>query len=227
MKQHKQMAGILLTAVILVLNFTNGNAQSKPLDGSGRVITRSFDFQQFDKVSITDMSGEVEVIIGKPFSISLQADDNFNDLITITEKDSVLKVLFDGNRNNRMYIENTNIKLVITMPEISVLEQYGNSNCNITGVYGRYLRVKNRGNGNLSVNGYVDELDIIKRDNGNVDAGNLETSKAMVEASGNGNVWINTDQVFEAHTSGNGFVKNKGNGKPSSNSSSSGNSSIQ
>lgn len=227
MKQYKQMATLLLTAVISMVNFMTSSAQSKPLNGSGRIISRNFDFNQFDKLCITDMSGEVEVMIGKSFSIKLQADDNFNDRISLTEKDGVLQVFFDGNRNNRMYIENTNIRLVITMPEISVLEQYGNSNCSISGIHGRYLRIKNRGNGNITATGYVDELDIIKRDNGNVDAGSLETGKAIVEASGNGNVWINTNNVFQAHTHGNGIVKNRGKGKPSSNSSASGNSSIQ
>jgi hypothetical protein len=44
-------------------------AQRGPLRGTGKLLTKTFDFQDFDKVSLEDLDGNVEVEIGKPFSI--------------------------------------------------------------------------------------------------------------------------------------------------------------
>lgn len=227
MKQFKQGSAMLLAIIMFTTNSFRSIAQSKPLNGSGKLVVSNFDYHDFDMLLFSDMNGEIEVVVGKPFSITLLADDNLNDQIMVSEKQGQLCVVFEGNKNNRLYIENTNIKLLITMPEVSVVEQYGNSNCTITGINERYLRIQNRGNGNISAGGAVDNLDIIKRDNGNIDASMLETKNAIVKSSGNGNVYINTVNSFEAHVSGNGIIRNRGSGKSSSNSSATGNSSIQ
>ncbi len=227
MKQFKKITALCFTVLLIATYSCKVHAQGKPLNGSGKIITSTYAYHNFDKLLFSDMSGEIEVVVGKPFSITMHADDNFNNQIGVVEKEGVLCFVFEGNKNNRLYIENTNIKILITMPELSVVEQYGNSNCNITGIVGRYLRLQNRGNGNISAIGSVDELDIIKRDNGNIEAGMLEAKNVNVEASGNGNVYINTNNQFEAHASGNGFVKNKGIGRSSANSSATGNSKIQ
>lgn len=213
-------------AVLFLLIALGGFAQNKPLKGSGKTVTQTFAFNKFDKIDFNDLDGKIEIEVGKPFSISVTIDDNLQPLLSVTENDEVLKLSLKGNRNNRMYIEKTSIVIKISMPVISVLLHKGNTALNITGIAGRNLRIENFGNGNIVAKGSIDELEIICRSNGTVRAEALSAKKIHARVSGNGNVYINTDNTFAGKVSGNGNIINKGTGKEDAGSSSSGNGKI-
>lgn len=82
------------------------------LKGSGKTITKSYDYQNFDKVFFNDLDGKIEVEVGKPYSISITIDDNLLNLLTVSEnsKNKTLAVSLKGNNNNKLYIEDTKIK---------------------------------------------------------------------------------------------------------------------
>lgn len=212
---------------LLVLISIQCTAQKSPLKGSGKIVNKTFEYKNFDKVELNNLDGTIELVIGKPFAVSIAIDDNLEPLLSVKENDGKLQIELKGNNNNKMYIEETNIKVSISMPEISVLEHMGNSNLKVTGISGRYFRIKNRGNGNAVISGSIDELDIICRDNGNVNAKDVIAKSVKINRSGNGNVYINTDNTFIANSSGNGNVVNEGIGMADSNSSASVNGEIK
>jgi uncharacterized membrane protein YphA (DoxX/SURF4 family) len=206
-------------ALIVVVIFCFGcNSYSQPLNGSGIIVTKKFSFKNFDKVKIKDVPGKISIEIGKPFSIEAEVDDNLADLLEINEDDGELKLQFAGNRNNKMYIEATNVKIKICMPEASVIKHSANSNLVVNGIVGRYFRIENGQNGNATINGSIDELDISCTGNGLVNAKGMATKKINVTKKGNGNVYINTNDAFSANGNGNGNVINMGNGKAHENS---------
>lgn len=217
----KPVLGIFFLLITL-----GGFAQNRPLKGSGKTVTQTFAFSNFDKIDFNDLDGKIEVEIGKPFSISVTIDDNLQPLLSVSENNGVLKLALKGNRDNRMYIEETNIVVKISMPEISVLEHKGNTTLTIAGIIGRYLRIENFGNGNILAKGSIDELEIICRSNGTVRAEALPAKKINARVSGNGNVFINTVNTFLGKVSGNGNIINRGTGKQDAASSSSGNGKI-
>ncbi|WP_284651442.1 GIN domain-containing protein [Flavobacterium terrisoli] len=215
------MKTILITTAMILSSILS----SAQLKGSGKTIAKTYDFKNFDKVYFENLAGKLEVEIGKPFSVSVTLDDNLIDIFSITENPAEyeLTLSFKDNQNNKKYIENTNCKIKITMPEASVIKNIGNSNLIIKNIIGRYFRIENTGNGDTSISGSIDSLDIIKSGNGNIDSGKLTAKKADIKNTGNGDVIVNATEDLTAILNGNGDVKNIGKAKFDSNSRKTGN----
>ena len=212
----------LIIAIVLTLTSTFANAQLK---GSGKIITKNFDYKNFDKLTLEDLDGKIDVEIGKNWSISVTIDVNLENLLSFSENvsENELKIQFKGNKNNQMYVEDTNFKIKITMPEVSVIRNTGNSDLTVKNVFGRYFRLENTGNGESNISGTIDVLDIVKTGNGDVNAENLVSKKADLKSTGNGNLIANVSEELTAKLTGNGDIINKGKAKFDSNSKKSGN----
>ena len=206
-----------LIIIIAILTTISGytQAQRGPLRGTGKVITKTISFRDFDKINFEDLDGNIEVEIGKPFSVKIDIDENLEPLLytSIEEKEYELTIGLKGNKNNKLYVEDTRIKVKITMPEASVIRHRGNSSLSVTGIIGRYFRLENEGNGNAVLQGMIDDLDIKKNGNGEVKAQKLVAKMAKVKSYGNGNVQVNTQISLTAHGSGNNSVMQFGPGK--------------
>ncbi|NBB23342.1 hypothetical protein GVN20_28585 [Runella sp. CRIBMP] len=190
-------------------------AQRGPLRGTGKVVQKSYNIRDFDKINLEDLDGKIEVEIGKTFSIKIEIDENLESLLHVgkDEKEGVLTIGLQGNASNKLYVEGTRIKVKVTMPEASVIQHRGNSNLHVTGIIGRYFRLENSGNGNAILQGNIDELDIKKDGNGDVNALNLIAKTAKVKSYGNGKVDVHAQISLTAHGSGNGNVGQFGPGK--------------
>ena len=83
----------LILAITLVFASTFAHAQ---LQGTGKTVTKNYDYKNFDKLSFEDLDGSIEVEIGKPWSISITIDDNLERLLTFSENasDKELKIQF-------------------------------------------------------------------------------------------------------------------------------------
>jgi len=201
-------------AVILVMVSLNVTAQNKPLKGSGVLLSQTFNYDNFEKINIRDLHGKIKVELGKPFSVSVTIDDNLNSLLRVSNNNEELKMELEGNENNRMYIEATNINIKISMPALTVLKHFANSDISVVGISGRSIQIKGGGNGEIILQGNVEEMDIEKSGNGDLKAGELLANKVRVQKSGNGDVLINSPNAFVANGSGNGDVVNHNEGRP-------------
>jgi hypothetical protein len=215
------MKTILFTIAFSIVGFL----ASAQLKGSGKTVTKSYPFKNFDKVYFENLDGKLEIEIGKAFSITLTIDDNLENILSINENttEHELTVSFKDNWNNKKYIENTNFRILITMPEASVIKNIGNSNLNIKNVIGRYFRIENSGNGDTKISGTTDSLDIVKSGNGNIASEKLAAKKATVKNTGNGDVIVNVSEAITANLNGNGDIKNIGKAKFDNNSKKTGN----
>lgn len=215
------MKTILIT-IALALTSILASAQ---LRGSGKISTKNYDFKNFDKVYFENLDGKLEVEIGKPFSINVTIDDNLENIFTISENttEHELTISFKDNWNNKKYIEDTNLKIKITMPEASVIKNIGNSDLIVKNVIGSYFRIENTGNGDAKISGTTDSLDIAKSGNGNIDADQLVAQKSKIKNTGNGDVTVNVSQELNATLNGNGDIKNIGKAKFDNNSKKTGN----
>ncbi len=215
-----------LVFVLALLSLTACTAQKSPLKGSGKIINKTFTYKDFDKIELQDLDGKVEIETGKPFSIAVAIDDNLENLLQLSTENGELNIELKGNNNNKLYIEETNIYIKITMPELSAIKHKGNGNVYINNIAGNNFKVKNSGNGNMFLSGSINELDINCTGNGTVNAEKLAAKSVTVKRSSNGNVIMNTDNTFSAISSGNGNIINKGKGIADGNSAAAGNSSI-
>jgi hypothetical protein len=220
------MKKILLLSLLLIVSLHVLKAQKGPLNGSGKIISKIVDYKDFDKIELKYLAGKAEIEVGKPFSISIDIDDNLEKLLSVKANNGKLKIEFEGNENNKMYIENTNVSVRISLPEISVMEHRGNNQLVVNGIIGRYFRLEKTGNGDVQLNGRIDNLDIKKSGNGNITAMNLIAHETAINSSGNGDVTVNAVKVFRANGSGNGDIKNTGAALANTESSKSGNGDI-
>jgi uncharacterized membrane protein YphA (DoxX/SURF4 family) len=219
---------ISLTAMlILVLSSCNTNAQMKPLNGSGKIVNKTYDYKNFDKIEIQDLAGNIIVEVGKPFAVTAAIDDNLAPLLKITENNGELKLQLEGNRSNKLYIEETNINIKICMPSITAALHSANSKLLIEGINSKKFRIKNNENGTAIIKGTVEELEIVCAGNGAVKATEMLAQKIDVTKRGNGNVYLKTNNTFAAKGSGNGDIINEGNGKADAGSSMQGNGDIK
>jgi hypothetical protein len=205
----------ILTIIFCTNLFTNLSAQKGPLVGSGKISTKSFEIENFDKLSIRDFDGSIEVEVGKPFSIKIEIDDNLAPLLSVIQdgENGLLNISLQNNKNGRLYLENTNIKIKVTMPKLIELAHRGNTSITVNGIFGQFFKFNNEGNGNAFLSGNVDELEIKKMGNGEVKANDLKCKKSDVKSYGNGNVLVNALISLSAFGAGNCSIIQFGNGK--------------
>ena len=196
------------------------------LKGSGKPITKTYDYQNFNKVIFDDLDGKLEIEVGKPFSISITIDDNLLYLLNVSENAAVKKltIALKGNNNNKLYIEDIKIKVKITMPFLMEVNNNGNSGLTVTNINAKNFKTGNPVNGSSTLTGIVDNLEVINSGNGILSAKQLIAKNAKIKATGNANVYLNVTETLTAKTSGNCTVVNSGKAKFNSKSSSSGNS---
>lgn len=202
---------ILMWAMMHCMNI---KAQNGPLFGSGKVVNRSYDFKNFEKLNIKDFDGLINVNIGSTWSINISIDDNLLDRLALENdiKNQTLNLYLKGNENGKLYLENTHIKINITMPKSSYIYHSGNSVLIIKGLEGRSFTFEGKGNGKTSLLGSVDQLNITHSGNGDVDAKNCPSLTADVKKYGNGNIVVNSQLSLTAIGNGNGNVAQVGHG---------------
>ncbi len=205
------MKKIILLLAILITSF----AALSQLRGSGKTITKIFDYQNFNKVNFDDLDGKLEIEVGKPFSISITIDDNLVNLLNLIEnaEDKRLTIALKGNRNNKMYIEDTKIKVLISMPFLDEVSNNGNSCLRVININSKNFKSKNPVNGSTMLSGIVDNLEVKCAGNGNLNAKNLKVTNAKVTCCGNGNAHVTVDKIIEVKKTGNGNIENSGNAK--------------
>ena len=198
------------------------------LRGSGQTVTKTYDYQNFNKVNFDDLDGKLEIEVGKPFGISITIDDNLINLLTLIENsdEKLLTIALKGSRNNKMYIENTKIKVSITVPFLLEVSNNGNSRLVVTNMNSKNFKSINPVNGSTTLSGIVDNLEVICRGNGNFYADKLTTKNAKIICQGNGNAKVNVSDSVTGLASGNGNIQNIGNAQFSSDSKTSGNGSL-
>ncbi len=182
----------LIIATLIFVSF--GYAQRGPLQGSRKIINKTFSFTNFDKVNLRDLDGVAEIEVGKPFGISVAIDDNLAELLAVSADDNTVDISLKGNRNNRMYIENTNIKIKISLPSLVYVLHDGNNRLTINGIAGDYFKIKCIDNGSATLSGTVDKLDIVCTGNGTVNARKLVANNIETTRRGNGNIYTSKDK---------------------------------
>jgi Putative auto-transporter adhesin, head GIN domain len=211
---------------ILIHILSGAAAQRGPLYGSGKVNSKTYEEKGFDKIELMYLPGKAIIEAGKPFSVKISIDDNLEKLLVVKTVDGILRIMFEGNEENKLYIENTNVVVRISLPAITSIEQRGNIMMVVKGIAGPAFRLENYGNGDAQLAGSTGKLEITKSGNGDVDAGGLVAQEARINTAGNGDIRVNAEKVFEVSASGNGDIKNTGAALTGPSSSNSGNGDI-
>ena len=90
--------------------------------GSGSIVTRSFNFQDFNRVEVSH-AFRAEIIRGSSFSVSVTADDNLFEYVNVTISGNILKI---GMRPGYTYFPKALVAR-ITMPDVDSVNIFGAS----------------------------------------------------------------------------------------------------
>ncbi len=220
------MKKLILLSATLLLTIQMAFCQMGALKGSGKIVNKTFAFQDFDKIQLNDLDGIVKIEVGKSYNIMVSIDDNLEPLLLVSENNKTLTVALNKNENNKRYVENSNINITISVPQLIGVVHNGNSDAVVTGLKNTSFSAKSTGNGNLVLHGTSDNIEIEKAGNCNVEAAKLVVKNAKIISVGNGDVKVSASETFNADGTGNGDIINKGSAKPSANSKQKGNGEI-
>ncbi len=220
------MKKLIILSAVFITTLQTAFSQMGALKGSGKIVTKTFSYQDFDKLQLNDLDGKIEVEVGKAYAIKISIDDNLEPLLTVSEKNKTLFVVLSKNENNKRYVEKTNINITISVPNLKSAVHIGNSDVLIAGLKNTSFSIKSTGNGDVMLTGTTDKVEIEKAGNGDVDAATLIAKNANVVSVGNGDVKVNASEIFSANGTGNGDIINKGKAKASANSKQTGNGEI-
>lgn len=199
------MAGVLLAVSALmpspsVAGWKHDNERVK---GSGHVVEKVLDLDGFDRVRINAVA-DVDIKIGRKFSVVLEAEDNIIDLVEVDVVGGKLVIDMD---NDYSIDTDEDIHFEITMPELEGLDFRGVGDVRVTDLDAEELEIECPGVGKLYCEGKAKRLDIDFSGVGSMDLGDLVAARARVRVDGVGNVTVNVQDDLDVNVNGMGKVK--------------------
>ncbi|MBP7136311.1 MAG: DUF2807 domain-containing protein [Sphingomonadaceae bacterium] len=225
---------LFLAAVPAILLASCGHAENGA-ESSSASGSRTFALAGFDKVTLKG-SDDVNVVVGKDFSVSATGPADELDLLEIVVEDGVLKV---GRKSAlRWHIgwsrkDEEDVKVTVTMPAIRGASLAGSGDMTIDSAAADSFKVSLAGSGNLKVGrleakaaelnlagsgdiavaGKVLTLKISGAGSGDVVASALEAETADISLAGSGNVSARATGSASASVLGSGDVTISGTDK--------------
>ncbi len=160
----KSVSALLVFVVLgLALGGCSNSGPAVDLTGSGNVITKEMKFSGFDSVQ-AERFFSVTIKSGQP-AVSITADDNYFDYISVAQKGSQLVI---GLKPGAYSFHSGTLRAEVTMPKLVSATADGNSSISLAGILAPDLTLRAAGNSHLE--------------------GNLEANNLKIEASGNSSV---------------------------------------
>lgn len=181
----------------LVVNAQSGRYDaSQELRGSGRLVRETPAIEPFDALEIQQFPAKVTVDVGgTESSITIAVDDNLRPLLRVESGENTLKLAFRDPQNKPFWISKANVEVRLTTPVLKRLKHGSNSDVTVKGLRGESFALVNEANGNVTLNGRVNSLDVISSANGTVDAGELPVQSANIVTQANATVRVNARRV--------------------------------
>ncbi len=199
------MIAFIVMAATLACSITLGNG--KTVAGSGKIISESRSVSKFTSIELAG-SGNVTVQVGKPQSISVEADDNIVPLIETTVKGSKLVI---GIKSNTSITTKQPIRITVTVEALDGVSITGSGNVTVKDLNADHINIELSGSGNITVEGSAKDLQVTLNGSGTIMTGDLKVESANVKLTGSGNITVNASQSLDANLSGSGTIKYRGN----------------
>ncbi len=203
-------------------------AQQERLEGNGHIITREVSVQPFTAL---DASGvyELKLSQGATESVKIEADENLQELFTVTNKGSELVIemktpkLKNLNLKNklRVYVQFKNLASLhlhtvgnVTSANPLQFDGLELKNASVGNVdlelKATSLTLDNASVGNITLQGKADEAVMKNSGVGNLKAGDFVVQTLEIDNSGVGNADVNAARGISVHDSFLGKVRNRG-----------------
>lgn len=203
----RMLRGALMLVLTLVLMnpeaYADWFSRNERVRGSGDLETEMRDLQGFTGI-VTTSFVDVDITVGSEFSVKVEADDN---LLEYIETKVRRKTLYIDTRDGYSLSSHENIRVIVMLPALEVVEISGSSDMTITGVNGEELEIGITGSGDITIEGKVEDIDISVTGSGDIDARDLHCDEAYIRISGSGDIDIAVESYLDVRVSGSGDVK--------------------
>lgn len=202
---------IKLMLFLVAIITTKSVCQTNPFIESEKIIKTEYNYTNFDKISLLDIDGSTEIVVGDSFKIEIKIREKYLPILLVSESNNELQIKFNYTKENNKYISDPRIKIKITCPKLETLYKQGNSSVAVNlGNLNKFF-MHNEGNGSAALKGIVKDLSIKNEGNGKTDADRLDAENINVASYGNGDVLINGSLNAIGKRYGNGKIIQKGN----------------
>lgn len=203
------MKTILLTLLIACVQ-PGCSYRSLPSDNRGTPIpvrTENRGVAGFKKLYIAN-NFAAEITVGGDFNVSVEGEDRFLELLTTKVADDTLTVSLQ-----QKFSSDLKLPVKISMPALTELEVAGRSSAVVTGERGDSIKLTANGATSIKISGEVKALRAHGYGASRIDAEQLKTVSADVEAVGVANMIVSPSATLKARTAGNSSVVYTGNPK--------------
>ncbi len=171
---------------------------STELRGSGRLVHVVPTVGRFESIETRQFPATITVEVGGTESaVTIDIDDNLRSLLWVEAEDGLLKLAFRDRQDKPFWISKDNVNVKITTPILKRFKHGSNSDVTVNGLRGDSFALINEANGNVTLNGKVNEISIVCSANGMINADKLKAQTASVVTQANATVRINAQQVNE------------------------------
>ena len=225
---------ITLLTIGVLFNACNYHTET----GSGNTITQAKTVGNFTAISASNAI-EVQVKIGSPAAVKIEADDNIMEYVVATVNGNTLKLGLQNGTN----ISDANIKIYVTVPEISQLRASSACTIQVIDVIKNNGKLSFDASSAADIKAVVDapEVDVEASSSGTVSlsgktqnytvnvssAGNVKTMELMAEntdasSSSAGTAQVHASVSLKANASSGGVINYTGGATPNVSTSSGG-----
>lgn len=213
---------MMLLMVVMPLGLTGCTWSDDVVKGDGNVVVRTVEVASFNAI---DLGGMFDVTLepGSDLTVTVQTDENLQELVTIEVRGEVLNI---SNERNTV-LRPTEMKVHIVYPALERIRVGGACKINsdqvlesedmeleISGAASIDLAVdvkslftKVSGAGDITLEGQATTHRLILSGASNLDAENLVTRETDVKLSGAGSAHVNATGTLKANLSGIGSIR--------------------
>lgn len=204
---------IFLAGTIVTASVYGVVANAHDNEASGPQITQSFDFKNFDDISIGGVY-EVDIQAGTKYSISLSGKKAEMAHIDVYVKDGTLYLSHEkDNRKKKRKGHHDGVQATVTLPALNGLRVAGVASGDVSGVDADDFSLKVSGVAEVEIDGTCNSLSAKVSGVGELNAENFKCKNADVTLSGVGQMDVYASKSVDVTASGVGEVNVYGNPK--------------
>lgn len=172
--------------------------------GSGKIVRETREIGEFDEIDLRD-STDLELTIGSPRSLTVEADDNLMSHIVTSIGGKRLRVESHGS-----YTTRHSPKLIVTVPSLTALAIHGSGDATLVGLSGERLKLSIDGSGDIRARGDAGTLELRINGSGDADLSRLVARSATVAINGSGDARLDVREQLDAVVNGSGDIRYDG-----------------
>ncbi len=174
------------------------------IKGTGPISSEKREVNSFENIE-TNGSSNIHIKKGEQFSVEIKDHSDLLDYFKTEVILSTLKLNFDG----ISCINNSEMEIFITMPDLKEINSLGSGNIDVTGNFkGKVFKTNILGSGEIAItdNCSFEKLEATISGSGNINAKEGTFNTAKLEILGSGSMLVNAINSMDVEINGSGSI---------------------